>query len=199
MSIELLAIVPVVIVAFIATNLDNFMILVTLFARFRDRLLWVATAYLVCMALLIFVAWWVGDVADNIPVNYLGFLGIVPIVIGLSWLRRPGKITNADSTTALGDHFTTVFGVTLASQLSNGTDTILTFSVLFADSLPAVDGVIVVSMVVMSLLIALLAFYATLNRAFHEGIGRYAGRLAPFIMIGVGLYILANTTTDLLV
>lgn len=200
MTIDLLVIVPVALLAFVATNLDNFMILVTLLARYQHKLPWVVTAYLCSIVLLIFVSWWIGDVADNIPVTYLGFLGIVPMVIGVTWLlRAPDQVVDEEQIEREGDHPATVFGVTLASQVSNGTDTIVTFSILFADSMPIVDGLIAGSMGLMGFMVLFLAYLATRHPMVKQSISQFAGRFAPFVMIGVGFYILANTATDLLV
>ena len=79
---SMLQIIPVAAGAFIATNLDNFALLVTFLVRYRHRPLNVASAYFVSISLLGLVGYGIAYAAAIAPAEYLGWLGVIPMAIG---------------------------------------------------------------------------------------------------------------------
>ncbi len=196
----LIAIIPIAAGAYAATNLDNFILLVALLARYRNHTSKVIAGYFVCMLILVSVGLWIGKAANIAPVKYLGLLGFVPISIGVVELiqlrRRKAKITAAEEKSV--DGVQKVFMTTLSSQLSNGADTIVIFGVLFIDSVPSADSLTIFTLVAMAVIFVFVGIYAVRHPALCEWIDRYAHRVMPFVLIVVGVYIVANTATDLL-
>ncbi len=196
----MIAIIPIAAGAYAATNLDNFILLVALLARYRNRTSYVVAAYLACVLIFGFVGLWIGKAADIAPVEYLGLLGLVPISIGvveLIQLRRgKAKVTVAKEESDDGEQ--KVFVTTLSSQLGNGADTIVVFGVLFIDSVPSADFLTILTLAAMAVIFVGVGIYAVRHPALCEWIDRYAYRVMPFILIIVGVYIVANTATDLL-
>ena len=129
---SLITIIPVAAGAYIATNLDNLMLLVALLARYRIHTSQVVAAYVACMLILGVVGFGIGMAANFAPVRYLGLLGIVPIFIGVFELvrlhRGNKKIAGATEESVGGAQ--KAFLTTLLSQLSNGADTVLIFGIL---------------------------------------------------------------------
>ena len=196
---SLITIVPIAASAYIATNLDNFVLLVSLLARYRQKTPYVVTGYLVCMLVLGLVGFLIGEVANSAPVDYLGLLGFVPISIGLVGIIKLFRASPASASAARVTSSTglAVLAATFLAQLGNGADTILTFGVLFADSLPAADLLIIATLAAMAVGFVSVAKYTVQHPALSDVIERYAHRVTPFILIGVGLYIIANTATDI--
>jgi cadmium resistance protein CadD (predicted permease) len=198
--INLLGIAPVAVGAYVATNMDNFILLAALLARYRRQTISVAAGYFTCVLILVIVGFGISVIADYMPVRYLGLLGIVPIYLGvveLVRLYRGKEKTTADTETVLDSNHK-VFLTTLISQLGNGTDTILIFGILFADSTRSADALIMITLAAMAIIFVLVAMYAVRHPAISSVISRYAGRVLPFILIIVGVYVLANTATDTL-
>ncbi len=197
---NMIAIIPIAAGAYVATNLDNFILLVALLARYRNHTSYVVAAYLVCVLIFGFVGLWIGKVANIAPVEYLGLLGFVPISIGaveLIQLRRgKAKVTVAKKES--DDGARKVFMTTLSSQLGNGADTIVIFGVLFIDSMPSADILTILTLAAMAVIFVFVGIYAVRHPALCEWIDRYAYRVMPFVLIIVGVYIVANTATDLL-
>ena len=134
------------------------------------------------------------------PVEYLGLLGFVPIFIGayeLIQMRRGTAEVILDEEKAV-DGVKKVFLATLMSQLSNGADTVVVLGVLFTDSNPSADILIILTLVAMAVIFVLVGIYAVRHPALSKWINRYAYRAMPFVLIIVGIYILANTVTDIL-
>ena len=197
---SLIAIVPIAAGAYVATNLDNFILLVSLLARYRDQTMNVVAGYFAGMIIFGFTGYWIGAAASVAPVEYLGFLGIVPISIGtyeLSKLRRGGTKATVDADqSAVGKR--KAFMTTLISQLGNGADTIVILGVLFADSTPVADMLIILTLAAMAAAFVIVGIYTVRHPALSKWIGRYAHRVMPFVLIAVGFYVLANTASDLL-
>ncbi len=196
----MIAIIPIAAGAYAATNMDNFILLVALLARYRNHTWYVVAAYLACMLIFGFVGLWIGKAANFAPVEYLGLLGFVPISIGvveLIQLRRGrAKVTVAKNES--DDGARKVFMTTLSSQLGNGADTIVIFGVLFIDSAPSADILTIFTLLAMGVVFVFVGIYAVRHPALCEWIDRYAYRVMPFVLIIVGVYIVANTATDLL-
>ena len=197
---SLIVIIPIAAGAYVATNLDNFILLISMLARYRNHTSIVVAGYFGCLMILVFVGFWIGEAANIAPVEYLGLLGLVPISIGAAELiklrRGRAKVTVAKEKSA--DGVQRVFMVTLISQLGNGADTIVVFGALFADSMPSANILIILTLAVMAVIFVLAGIYSVRHPALSEWIDRYAYRAMPFVLIIVGVYILANTATDML-
>ena len=197
---SMIQIIPVAAAAFIATNLDNFALLVTFLVRYRHRTLIVAAAYFAGISVMGLVGYGIGYAAAIAPVEYLGWLGLVPLglgvagVVGLIREKTSSRATREDS---VGGSRTAFFA-TLIGQLGNGADTIVTFGALFADSNPASDTLIIVTLAAMAIVFFVSAYYAIRHSALEKWIEDHAHQITPFILIVVGTYIVTNTATDVL-
>jgi cadmium resistance protein CadD (predicted permease) len=197
---NLIGIVPIAVGAYLATNMDNFILLAALLARYRRRTISVVAGYFICTLILVIIGLGISVIADYVPIRYLGLLGIVPICLGVvefvRMYRGKEELSAATETSVDSNH--RVFLTTLVSQLGNGTDTILIFGILFADSTPAADAITMFTLAAMAITFVLVALYAVRHPALSSVISRYAGHVLPFILIIVGFYVLANTATDTL-
>jgi cadmium resistance protein CadD (predicted permease) len=194
-----IAIIPVAAAAYVATNLDNFILLVALLARYRKQMVNVVAGFFACTLILVLVGLGIGKAANIVPVQYLGLLGLVPISIGvieLIQLRR-GNTAATEAKGELADGAQKVFTTTLGTQLGNGTDTVVVFGILFIDSMPAADILTVITFAAMAFIFVCVGIYAIRHPALCKWIDRYAHRAMPFILIIVGVYVIANTATDI--
>jgi cadmium resistance protein CadD (predicted permease) len=195
---NLFGIVPIAIGAYVATNIDNLILLTVLLARYRTQTLSVVAGYFTCMLILGIVGFGVSEIANVVPIRYLGFLGIVPIYIGVvEFVRNYRAKKNAAAATETSyDDNPKAFATTLISQLGNGADTILVFGILFVDSTPAADILIIFTLAAMAFSFVFVAMVAVRHPAMSSVISQYAHRVLPFVLIIVGVYVLANTATD---
>ena len=140
----------------------------------------------------------VGKAAEVIPVRYTGLLGIVPLAFGirdLLALFRSDDKPQADGAAAAGSR--TALVASGFAQLANGADSIVTYSILFADSMALTDVLISITFVTMAAVFAAAALYALRHPWLNRGARRIGRYLTPLLMISVGAYVLANTGTDL--
>jgi len=197
--------------SFAATNIDDIVILMLFFAQvnanFRPRHI-VVGQYLGFTALI--VASLPGFFGGLIvPKAIIGLLGFVPIAIGISHLVNKDK--DPDEVQAVSGEFNRESNSSLLSKLANllnpqvfnvaavtianGGDNIGIYLPLFASS----DlRSLVVILVVFFLSIAVwcyVAYRLTSQRAIANILTRYTQAIVPFILIGLGLFILIESGT----
>jgi cadmium resistance protein CadD (predicted permease) len=197
--IDILTIITVTAGAFIGTNLDNLVLLVAFYSRYGQHPDMVSGGYSSGMLIIGATSYIIGVTGGFIPVNYLGFLGLIPMLMGLRALLqlfRRSQDGDPDCA-AIEDNRRAVFITVLATQLSNGADSIITFSVLMAESTSASDYLIVLTFVAMIAVFSRLAMFSLKHRKLSDVLEKYGPYVTPFILIGVGLYIFANTASDL--
>jgi len=196
---EILTIAAITSGAFIGTNLDNLVLLVALYARYEKHATWVTVGYLSGMTLIGAICLAIGELGELIPIAYLGLLGVIPIVIGVIGLLHLFQDAPTDEvpSIAIDNNRNAIVVTTLTTQLSNGADSIITFSVLLADSSDVSDYLIEPVFLIMSCIFAGTAYYSLKHRKVSQFLGHYGHYVTPFILILVGIYILANTATDL--
>jgi cadmium resistance protein CadD (predicted permease) len=149
------------------------------------------------MASLLVIAFGLGFSSNAIPVQYLGYLGIIPILLGVKMLfelRREANVDVDQGSSLKGS----IFAIS-SIQLANGVDTILVFSPLLADSRGDIDYLIAGCFALMVAAWFGVARFLTLHASQLKGVTLAGKWLAPLVMILVGLYILDNTVTDLVV
>ena len=196
---DLVIIIGVGAAAFVGTNIDNLLLLVAMHARYERRPGTVTAGYFAGMLVVGLIAALIGEVGEFIPLAYLGLLGVVPIAMGVLGLWRLFRKSagGPDAVVATDDGRLAVFSTLLTTQLSNGTDTIITFSTLLADSNDRADYLLFPTFLAMIGVFAALAYYLLKHGRARRFLSSYGHYVTPVILILVGLYIIDNTLTDL--
>lgn len=177
-------------VAYAATNIDNFIALIGLSAKgstARPLVLGFSLSATAILALAVSFSL----LSYVIQPGLLRYLGIVPIAIGIRLLTTANAESAAPA--AIQMTATSVFAFLAVSSM----DTVATFGPLLAESEPVVRVSIVVGYVVMAsaMLWGVLHVSRAANRLLQNN--RFVLMLAPLVMISVGVYILLDTGTDL--
>ena len=126
-----------------------------------------------------------------VPDEWVGFLGLIPLGIGV-WtlirgLRRDGDDDDDSKITAVG--LWGVAGITIA----NGADNISLYTPIFRTSAPSdVAIMIVVFLILVAVWCAAGRLIGT-NKAVTEGLERVEHWLVPAVFIGLGLFILIES------
>ena len=196
---EILIVVGVTAGAFIGTNMDNFLLLVTMYSRYF-RHPWAVTAgYVAGMILIAIITIAIGELGDLIPIAYLGLLGVIPMMMGVFalWKLFRGPQPDEVNSTFAGNSGLAIFTALIAIQLSNGTDTIITFSALYADSSDPSDFIVAPTFFTMVGIFSWVAYYSVRHPGLGQLLARYGKYVTPFILILVGFYIFTDTASDL--
>ena len=196
---EVFIIIAVASVAYIGTNLDNLLLLAAMYSRYERHPGMVTAGYFTGMIIICVITLIVGEAGELIPLAYLGLLGVIPMMMGIFALWKLfSKTDSAENTgvTTEGARLT-VFFTLITTQLSNSTDSIITFSALLADSSDFSDYVIVPTFLGMVAVFSWLAYYSVKHHKLSGFVARFGQYVTPFILILVGIYILSNTASDL--
>ncbi len=179
-------------VAHVSTNLDNLAVLfglIMVMGRGRP-VIGFAVAQVILLTLAMGFA--IGLSQSGYP-SAIGYLGIVPLLLGVRGVWRQIKGEGQIDTQPQG---AVVSVVILFLSLSFDSFAVLT--PLFAESSPSyrLAGLIGAALAAATLT-ALAAWGAPKAKNFAPRLARL-DRIAPYIMIAVGLYILSNSATDML-
>lgn len=185
--------------AFISTNLDNLLLLVAMYSRYQHQPGMVTAGYVTGMTLVAIATLAIGEVGGLIPLDYLGFLGVIPMMMGVFALLKLFRNAGTDDSIhiASGSSRLAVFMALMSIQLSNSADSILTFSTLFADSADPADYVVAPTFFVMVGIFSTVAYNSVRHPRLSQFLGRYGPYVTPFILMLVGYYILSDTASDL--
>jgi len=182
---------------FAATNIDDIVVLTVLFlATTRGSLKgWqvVVGQYLGFIALVaISVIAALG--LTIVPDEWVGFLGLIPLGIGLyglvRYLRRRGEEDDDDDESSIkAGGLVGVAGITIA----NGADNISLYTPVFRTQ-PIPDTVVTIVVFLLFVAVWCLAARAIgTNRRVTEALERIEHWLVPVVFIGLGLYILIGS------
>ena len=178
-------------VAYAATNIDNLLIMASLGAGRASRGQLIA-GFVVASCTVLLVASTAVFIDRLLPPQVLGYLGFVPISIGVYLLlfapARPETATGGQTT------WPAIAGLLLA----NSGDTIFALGPLFAESgsnarLGLTAGFAMIATVWLFLILG-----ASKRVARSKWLGRLGYRIAPWMMILVGIYVLSDSATDVI-
>ena len=184
---------------FVATNLDDIVVLTVLFAvaaRGTSRLRgWqiVAGQYL-GLVTLIAVSFLAALGLTIVPDEWVGLLGLIPLAIGVLALVRTlrGKDDDDDAESALkAVGLLGVAGITIA----NGGDNIAIYTPVFR-TISTTDALVTIAVfLVLLALWCLLARAIGTNEKVTEGLEKVEHWLVPVVFIGLGVFILIESGT----
>ncbi len=188
--------------AFAATNIDDLLILMLFFSQgngqFRHRHI-VAGQYLGFAAVILAsLPGFLAGVFISKPL--IGLLGLLPIAVGLLKLLNPDD----DSETlqmaqsngraqGIAAFFNPQTYQVAAVTFANGGDNIGIYVPLFASSNWLSLGVTLTVFFALVGIWCALARYLAMHRAIAPLLSRYSHRIVPFVLMGLGLYILIES------
>ena len=181
---------------YIATNIDNLVLLVAWLIGQRGSPWRIAAGFSMAAIAVLIASWALALSANVIPVEYVGYLGLLPMLLGLKLLldlirhRTSEGIGPADAKTS-----SLAIAVTL---FANSVDTMLVFAPLLADSNNEADFRIVAAYLLVGVVWFGLAQFFSRHARRMQSIVATAQWIAPLVMIAVGFYILNNTATDVI-
>jgi len=198
------------ITAFVATNIDDIFILMVFFSQtnsnFRPQHIVLGQYLGFGMILLASLPGFFGGLI--IQKEWIGLLGFVPIAIGLHRLlhpEQPEEVTQTVSQEGINQFSKfpifaklrrwippQTYQVAMVT-LANGGDNIGIYVPLFANSSLASLIVILVVFLLLVGLWCLIAFQLTRHPAIAHILTRYGEAIVPFVLIGLGIFILKDS------
>jgi cadmium resistance protein CadD (predicted permease) len=176
---------------FVATNLDDIFILLVFFAdpRFRARNILVGT-YLGLGALVLISAV-AALIALVIPPFYVKLLGLIPIALGIKSLISRDDDDEETARSAQSSSHSQAW-VVAAVTIANGGDNIGVYVPVFAIQSRYEMVVIVAVFAVMTAMWCAMAHGLVHHPNLGAPIRRYGHRVLPFVLIGVGVWVMLS-------
>lgn len=162
--IEALNTLPLAALMFAATNADDLVLLGIFFARPGCRTKDIVLGQLVGIGAITAISFTLSTLALSVPHGWLPWIGIIPMVIGVKWLRRTD---DNDAPEAASVAWWSVAGITIA----NGADNLGVYIPAF--SMQSGFEKVVTGAVFLVLTLVWCGF-------------------APFVLIGIGLWIVLH-------
>lgn len=187
---HLLVLTSIAVVAFVSTNIDDLVVLVGFFADPTYPPSQVVVGQLIGIGGLIALSLLGALLALTIPTSYVGLIGFVPIAIGLRqlWYRSPAQ--DDDGTRG---HRASKLATVMLVTLSNGSDNLSLYIPLFSIHTAGEIAVFVAVFLAMTALWCCTGYALVRHPLLRAPLQRW-GRIAlPYVMIGLGGYILVKT------
>ena len=171
-------------VLFAATNADDLVLLIVFFAQPGCRPRQVVLGSILGLAVLTAASFAAAWLALAAPAGWLPWLGIAPVALGVRWLLRPHEDESAPG----GTSWRTVAFVTLA----NGADNLGVYIPAFAIQTFAQKVITAATFTLLSFVLCGLAWTAVRHPTWGPHIRHWSAKLGPFILIAIGLWIVAH-------
>jgi len=194
---DVFAMVGVGLAAFASTNTDNLLLIAVLLGRKAQRPSAVLIGYVIAVATIAAAGLAAARLADAVPSGALGYLGGIPLAMGLVRLCR--NLRGGASADDGGARPTGVGAFAVAAvMLSNGSDTLAVLLPLFAETPEPLTYVLAATVVVAACIWFALARWIAGHAWVAARIERVERWFVPLLLIGLGLYILMDTGTDVI-
>jgi cadmium resistance protein CadD (predicted permease) len=184
--------------SFAATNIDDLFILMAFFANHRSfPISQVVLGQYVGMGALLAIGVVGSLIALVVPNNLIGFIGIFPIAIGIKELLELRKNEEEPTTKQPSQRSKWIVAylpfLTVAAVTFSGGEEIGIYTSVFAINNEASEIITIIS-VVMGLtgVWCGVASYLVNHSFLADRFRRITSRILPFVLIGLGLYIMAE-------
>lgn len=195
--IDILGLVAIGVVAFVATNIDDIFVLMMFFSSLTFPVRQVVLGQYVGIGLLIAISALGSLIALVVPTYIIGLMGMIPIAIGIRKLveirekdKSPSRQVVQDKKNKSSLSFLSVAAVTF----SNGGDNIGVYVPLFSkyNSVSQITTLTVVFIAMTA--VWCIASYYFVNHPLVASRIRHVGNIVlPFVLIGLGTYILSES------
>jgi cadmium resistance protein CadD (predicted permease) len=189
---HILSLIGIATAAFISTNIDDFVMLIAIFADPTWRANQIVAGQFAGMIALIAVSLAGSLLAIIVPAGWLGLLGLLPIAIGLDRLLRNRATLDRPLATS-GDRSGSGFIAVALMTVSNGGDNLSLYIPLFSIHAIGDVGLFCVVFLLLTALWCVIAHAMVRRRHLAPPMPRWTQAILPYAMIALGGYILAKT------
>jgi cadmium resistance protein CadD (predicted permease) len=189
--------IAIAVAAFAATNIDDIFVLMMFFSSYMTfPVKQVVLGQYIGIGLLVAISALGSFISLAVPTYIIALLGIVPIVIGVKKLVVFRNKNESNSKQAIQDKKKNnlAFVAVAAVTFSNGGDNIGVYTPLFAkyNSLSQITALTTIFMALTAVW-CIAAYYLVNHPLVASKIRRIGHIILPFVLIGLGIYILTES------
>lgn len=200
------AVVVMSVTAFVATSLDNLLLLVGFQAAGNIPRRGIAAGYVATILVVCAVAFGLATAAEQALPFSLSWLGLAPIVIGLwhgvtAFRAGPGATAPGSREQVRPEDLTPAERVTgflsvLLTMLANSSDSLIVVVALLGDTRSRLDWYVVGTLVAMAMLWSTSAGWLSRRPNLQRPLRAFARYGLPVLLVVIGVYILMDSPTD---
>lgn len=182
-------------VVFATTNVDDLFVLLGFFADPRSnpraivfgQLLGIAALYAVSAAAALFALF--------VPTQWIGLLGLLPLAIGAKqlWTRDEESAARDEPRHRLPRRSLSMTLTVAAVTIANGSDNLGVYTPLFATRAGVDVAIFGIVFALMTAIWCSIAYKLVAHPGWGAPIRRYAPRLVPFVLMAIGVMIVAQS------
>lgn len=196
--IDILGLVTIGVAAFVATNIDDIFVLMMFFSSLTFPVRQVVLGQFIGIGLLIAISALGSLISLVVPTYIIGLMGIIPIIIGIKNLVEIRKKNKSPSRQAVQNKkknrsyfsFLSVAAVTF----SNGGDNIGVYVPLFSKYNTVSQITTLTTVFIAMTAVWCTSSYYFMNHPLVASKIRHIGNIIlPFVLIGLGIYILTES------
>ena len=194
--VDIIGLVAIGVAAFVATNIDDIFVLMIFFSSLAYSIRQIVLGQYIGIGLLIAISGIGSLIAFVVPTYVIGLMGIVPIAIGIKHLvevRRkdnPSRQVVQDKMNKSYLSFLSVAAVTF----SNGGDNIGVYIPLFSKYNTISEIFALTTVFIAMTAVWCIAAYYFVNHPLIASRIRHTGNIIlPFVLIGLGIYVLTDS------
>jgi cadmium resistance protein CadD (predicted permease) len=192
---EFLHIVSLAAVIYAAANVDDIVVLAGFYADPRVRVRFVTAGQFIGIAIIFVVCAAVSLLAVAVSARYIGLAGIAPIFLGLFKLRQLSrrKAVDGQAAPSLAERHSNALGKILAiaaATIGNSSDALGVWAPVMAVHLHREIPLFGLTFAAMTGLWCFAAFWMAHHPTLGAPIRRSAHLVVPFVLIGLGLFVL---------
>ncbi|WP_170570188.1 cadmium resistance transporter [Ruegeria atlantica] len=176
----------------VLTNLDNLaaLLALTLVSGTKRSV----TGFLLAQVIVIGTAFILAVGVDGVVPNWEGYLGVIPLGLGILTLIKRKRGAEAETNPNLGTGASIMMITLLFISLSM--DTFAVLAPLLADTAPTYRTAGGIGALLAAFSMATVGLLGSKAPFISSDVARRLERLVPYVMICAGLYILSNSWTD---
>jgi cadmium resistance protein CadD (predicted permease) len=191
------ALVGIGVAAFVSANIDDLFILMIFFATPRFHSYHIVLGQYIGMGSLMGVSLAGSLITLVFPRNLIGLIGLFPIAVGIKELLELNKKDSEDeeklSKKLRSKKIQTLPLLMVAASTFSGGEEIGVYTALFATNIEGAAIITLISVVmVLTALWCFLANYFVKHSFLADIFRRIGSRVLPFVLIGLGIYILTE-------
>ena len=183
--------------AFVSTNIDDIFLLIVFFSNsLKFPSYQVVIGQYFGIGLLIAISIIASFISLVIPSFIIGFMGIIPIIIGIKKLidyykNKNERYSNSSKNKLIRSNSSVSFLSVAAVTFSNGGDNIGIYTPLFASNNTIGQiGILVVIFIIMTAVWCSVGYYLVNHSLLAHRIRRISHLILPFVLIGLGISIM---------
>ncbi|UFP96282.1 cadmium resistance transporter [Gloeobacter morelensis] len=184
--------------AFVSTSTDNFLLLIGFFAQPGCSRTQVIAGYLAAVAGVLMAAKGLSLVSELAVANYLGWLGMVPLGLGIYQFTQIFRKPAADAGVAPAPDGRAKWPAVGLVMLANSGDTLAVLTAFLADTQPELDWIVILTVLAVAAAGGGLAMRLVAIDFLQPLFAAFSRFVLPFLLMGIGVYILLNSPTDTL-